>query len=619
MELHRAWHMTLFTSKILQQIKDKFDMRMTWDLGVVRLVFRVEDGGFELHRKVPYDYDSEYQDIYLRIAEALIDGEINVHEALNYQSETKKGLHTAKSGLFLRDFPGRLILYPLEAATCTMIFFKGDLADAGVAAICGAVAGLIDMILGRIGGDMKILVDITVGITTGIIGGLFHRFGGQYCISSIFLGTLYWFFYGTAFVVGILEIIAGELQTGVTRFIAVSVKTFVLSLGAALGLMIASGDLAINDWFQSEDQCTSAIDEDPWYRVPLYLLCSVSVLGQYRAPVIQYWRGLIVMLCAYEAQWRSYAALMQQHSKDNLDTSTSNIVGAAVGVIVACILASIINIVRRCYKRKLLAEGKLSKMGNLVYKFMAIGVRCCSCLVRASDYEKLTLKMELQKQRRELFDNNNSRTEIKLTKAEEHLVIETIVGNQDMNVWSILMPALYQLVPGSIIAKLWFNSIFPPVVQAEGASTDSVFANLMVISTSLALGLIVGFVVIQCAGSILLYSKCLGKVDEKKKRALGRLAGMYNVPITKQDDQFAASERSAAQLRAAENNGDQSTDNRDSTASAATIVTAPAAVGASDSSLTASASYFPVPLDTHKEEEEEKEAEMVLDTASAQV
>lgn len=114
-ELHRAWHMTLLTSKILQQIKDKFNMRMTWELGVIKLKFRVEDGGYELHRKVPYDYDSEYQDMYMKIAVALVDGNINVHQGLILQSETKKGEHTAKSGLFLRDFPGRLVLYPLEA------------------------------------------------------------------------------------------------------------------------------------------------------------------------------------------------------------------------------------------------------------------------------------------------------------------------------------------------------------------------------------------------------------------------------------------------------------------------------------------------------------------------
>ena len=64
-ELHRAWHMTLLTSKILQQIKDKFGVTMTWELGVFKIKFRVEDGGYELHRKVPYDYDSEYQGKYL--------------------------------------------------------------------------------------------------------------------------------------------------------------------------------------------------------------------------------------------------------------------------------------------------------------------------------------------------------------------------------------------------------------------------------------------------------------------------------------------------------------------------------------------------------------------------
>ena len=42
----------MLTNKILQGVKDKFGLRMTWNLGVIRLKFRVEDGGFELHRKV---------------------------------------------------------------------------------------------------------------------------------------------------------------------------------------------------------------------------------------------------------------------------------------------------------------------------------------------------------------------------------------------------------------------------------------------------------------------------------------------------------------------------------------------------------------------------------------
>lgn len=198
-ELHRAWHMTLLTSKVLQQLTDKFDLRMTWTLGVVKLQFRVEGGEYQLNRKVPYDYDSEFQDIYMKIAVALIEGHVDVHKALRFQTETKEGKHTARSGLFLRDFPGRLVLYPLEAATCAVIFFGGDWTDGAIAAVTGIAAGLIEMAMGYLGTTGKVILDVLVGTATGAIAGLFYRSSPTHCLSSIFLGTLYWFFYGTAF------------------------------------------------------------------------------------------------------------------------------------------------------------------------------------------------------------------------------------------------------------------------------------------------------------------------------------------------------------------------------------------------------------------------------------
>ena len=48
---------------------------------------------------------------YYKIAMALIKGQLTINEALTFQTETKKGLHTAPSGNFLRSFPGRLVLY----------------------------------------------------------------------------------------------------------------------------------------------------------------------------------------------------------------------------------------------------------------------------------------------------------------------------------------------------------------------------------------------------------------------------------------------------------------------------------------------------------------------------
>jgi hypothetical protein len=222
--------------------------------------------------------------------------------------------------LFLRDFPGRLVLYPVEAFTCAVMFFGGDWVDGAVAAVCGLVAGLIQFVLGssscflarshpfpcRQAGEVgNVVVDVFVGMSTGAIAGLFYRFGGEgHCITAIALGTLYWFFYGTAFVIGLLEIIAGELLTGVTRFIAVSVKTFVLCLGASFGLQWVSRDVNAV-WLQQQANCGAAFDiTDQWFRLPLYVLCAASCLAQYRFPFVDYWRGLFVQVVAYEVQFR---------------------------------------------------------------------------------------------------------------------------------------------------------------------------------------------------------------------------------------------------------------------------------------------------------------------------
>ena len=477
----------------------------------------------------------------MRIAVALIEGQIDIHEALIYQKETTEGKHTAQSGIFLRDFPGRLLLYPLQASTCAIIFFGGDLKDGCVAAICGLCAALLEWFISWIGGDVKILLDLTVGTATGVIGGIWYQYHSNVCLRSIFLGTLYWFFYGTAFVIGILEIIAGELETGVTRFIAVSVKTFVLSLGAALGLMLAARSSASEIWFESTaDHCNTIDLKTVNWRIPLYLLCSASALGQYRFPVVQYPRGLAVQLAAYEVQYRVQKFLENNHLYDKLDSSASNIAGAAVGVFVACYLSSFRNVIKTYYTKRILqkANTKNTKSGTFVFNLMKTIVKIFTWtrLGRQSDFDKLEMRRNLQRQREELNDPNHPRQEIVLKPKDEDLILETIVGAQHLNVWSVLMPALYQLVPGSIIAQLWFDSIFPPPA-VEGMGTESVFGNLMVISTSLALGLIIGFVWVQFFNFITKFFCCRkGRESDEEKNANDRLTGMYTSPENAQDD-----------------------------------------------------------------------------------
>lgn len=562
-ELHRGWHMTLLTSKILQTVKDKFNLRMTWNLGVIRLKFRVEDGGFELHRKVPYDYDSEFQDLYMRIASALVDGHITVHEALLFQSETKAGLHTARSGLFLRDFPGRLILYPCLAATCAVIFFGGQWKDAGVAAICGVATGLFEYALCSIGGEAKILVDLFAGCITGVIGGLFYRFQEPtYCLSAIFLGTLYWFFYGTAFVIGLLEIMAGELETGVTRFMAVSIKTFVLCLSASFGMLLTLPDPALV-WVEQNEHCGSIDLDAMWWRIPLYLACSAAALGQYRFRVVEYWRGLCVQLVAYEVQYQVALWFTRRSASetDNVDTMASNIFGAAAAVVTACLLSALIDLTMKGYYAQLLQRGDhredtANPFDDGIYACLACKVRCFNKIRigRRSELEKLDLERKLKKASDELKDPAHPRTEITLDPHEESLLLDTIVNAESLNIWAMLMPAVYQLVPGSMIAKLWFNAIFPPPLQEEDLPigdtgfnytsytidpvADNMFSNLMVISASLAVGLIVGFAIVQtCEQTFTALAWWVpDHVKEEMKEGRELRTGMYTMAKDENDD-----------------------------------------------------------------------------------
>jgi len=501
----------------------------------------------------------------MKIASALTEGHISVNEALIFQSEVKQNKHTARSGIFLRDFPGRLILYPGLAATCAVIFFGGSWRDAGIAALCGLSTGLLEWFLCIIGGEAKVLIDIVAGVTTGIIGGLFYRFGGESsCLSAIFLGTLYWYFYGTAFVLGLLEIIAGELETGVTRFIAVSVKTFVLCLGASFGMLMTIPSPA-DAWFEQDAHCNSIDLGTVWWRIPLYLACSVCALGQYRFPVVSYWRGLAVQLAAYEVQYQMGEFFVRRsHSsahEDNVDTMASNIVGAAAAVVTACLLSALVDRVQKQYYSQLLQRGKHrdetpSKIDDLLYCFVASEVKLMASLRlgRKTEAEKLAFEKKLKQATDELKDPNNPRSEIVLEPREENLLVDTIICAESINIWAMLMPAVYQLVPGSMIAKLWFNSIFPPPldteeVEIEGtdltyttyqldSANENVFSNLMVISCSLALGLIVGFALVQLSLRIV-NAMAFWDSDEKKeqrKDERGKLQGMYAMAEDKEDD-----------------------------------------------------------------------------------
>lgn len=133
------------------------------------------------------------------------------------------------------------------------------------------------------------------------------------------------------------------------------------------------------------------------------------------------------------------------------------------------------------------------------------------------------------------------------------------------------MPAVYQLVPGSKIATMWFNSIFPPKltdpltgeINPKYDQQVNVFADMMVISGSLALGLLLGFGIVLLLKNIITVivgkSKPRLRADmseqeitaahadhaEKADRAEERFKGMFSAPDEDPED---APSRSASQM-----------------------------------------------------------------------
>ena len=188
----------------------------------------------------------------------------------------------------------------------------------------------------------------------------------------------------------------------------------------------------------------------------------------------------VLILCLHD---QTFQAMQGGFSNDRLDTAASNMVGAAAGVLIACVLCHTISRCRRFYGYRLIKKDgeEHSKGYDCLFSFMRCLVKVYSRLGlnRTSDIQKLQMEQNITVQQKELHDPAHPRNRIDLDWDTENLFLETLVGAQDVNIWSILMPAVYQLVPGSIIAKLWYHSIF----QRENASNvdpqENVFSSLM--------------------------------------------------------------------------------------------------------------------------------------------
>jgi hypothetical protein len=134
---------------------------------------------------------------------------------------------------------------------------------------------------------------------------------------------------------------------------------------------------SLHAWRDQNGNCGNIDLDVEWYRIPLYLLCSASALGQYRFPIKDYWRGLVVQLVGYEVQYQLMKGLGKRHDKDFMDTAASNVAGAVAAVVAASILSQIIDSLSYYYDARVLQRhtGKYSAFGEFMYSLHVFYVR----------------------------------------------------------------------------------------------------------------------------------------------------------------------------------------------------------------------------------------------------
>jgi len=270
-----------------------------------------------------------------------------------------------------------------------------------------------------------------------------------------------------------------------------------------------------------------------WWRLPLYILCSVSVLGQYRFVVMNYWLGLLVQLAGYEIQYRVNNHFKDRHTFDGMDTVYANVSGSVAAVVAASFLCLMLEIVRKSTTVKMMQnneEEKLSMFGKFMNSVYGSWVHWASRLGITRG-----LPRQVARVRKKLEELTETQV---LSVEEEAILIAGVVESQEFNVWSFLMPAIYQLVPGSKIALFWYGTIFPftPLANVVNVTAldsyedsaapivDSSYYDLMLISVSLALGLLLGLALVRVVGYAFFTITALCRDKRKPEEEIVKIA-----------------------------------------------------------------------------------------------
>lgn len=487
-ELHRSFYGSFLTLSLVRQLTTELDIPdLTLEVDVFALRWDWAQGTISTCHRIAFDYDMADVQELSKIGWAVLDKTLSVHDGLRAFRDVGSRGPVRRAEKCYREFPGSVFIIPLMASTCATVYFQGTWIDFGFVAACGAASGLVAWVA-TMHEQLAGVSDYLAAIITAMISvAAVTTFPDSACFSSQVLGTMYWFLYGTAFVISIFEITNNQLITGTTRFIQATLRSYGLAFGSLIGVWIAAygGD---GRWEAVEEPCSmkeGQISNNLWLLL-LFPLSAIACLLQFRVKLVHFPLCFVVQCVTYGFQYLLGTVWKQPEF-------LSNLIPAFLATITSALCISIshrlkiynLEVKREAYlleKKKNddeIANSSRASEEGVVEKAVSSGIGGQSA--RSAHHDSNTIAFISD---RELYTKNDASERLQYASSD---------------LWFCLLPALYLLVPGSKLLQTAFEGLVSALESGgeDGiggvSQIDSLAASLLIVALGQVVGLRLGF------------------------------------------------------------------------------------------------------------------------------
>jgi uncharacterized membrane protein YjjP (DUF1212 family) len=484
--LHASFYATFLSQPLAKKLAHHLEIPdLIVEIDVFKTRWSFRQGAVSVVHTISFDYDCHSINQLTKIGMGVLNDRITPAEGLRLIRVVESGRKFSEGEDLYRDFPGRALVLPFMACTCATVYFEGTWHDLYWSATTGLLCGLIAWgcsVWPQLFGVMDILVAITTAMMT--IAAVTAQ-PESTCFSAQVLGNLYWFLYGTAYVLSVYEIINGQqVLTGMTRFVLAIFRSYVLAFGVVLGTWFAGWN-DDREFFIAR-QCSEATEQmgDRWY-ILLFSVNAVSCLMQFRVGLRHFLVCFLVQAAAYGLQYSLQNVWEQPEF-------IANLVPAFAAVVLAQMLYT------AAHRMKMMSVLSVSRSydNNALSK-------------KTDDYENgHDEEADTHNEDDGAFIQNSALT-TSTNFVNEGWTSRVGFGGvgysredqmelQRSDIWFCVLPALYLLVPGSKLLQISFAELVSgiddePVAEVQAADISSFGTALFTIALAQALGLRLGF------------------------------------------------------------------------------------------------------------------------------